>query len=268
MKKINTNKTISFVIPVYNEEARIKKTFDALKSVKLPSGLKLSEVIFVNDGSTDKTKSIISNFKSKMKKKLNVTLVSYEQNQGKGYAIKQGMLKSNSDYTLFFDADMSTPLVEIKKMMPFMEKNIDVIIGTRKNGHSTVIRHQPLYRELMGKVFTRLTQFALNTKVTDFTCGFKVFSKKATLEIFSKSIIAGWGYDAEIVFLAEKLNFSVQEVAVTWTNDERTKVKLYAAILKTLMELGQIRYIHTLEPMLKNLASVFFTAKIKLGASQ
>ena len=94
-------KTISFVIPVYNEQKRITKTFEALKRVKLPLGLKLSEVIFVNDGSTDQTKAKINRFRMKNKKIASIKLISYEKNMGKGFAVKQGMLASDADYTLF-----------------------------------------------------------------------------------------------------------------------------------------------------------------------
>src|SRR5690606_14633446 len=123
-----------------------------------------------------------------------VKIVTYGNNMGKGYAVRMGMLAGKSDYILFFDADMSTPLVELKKLMPHINKGTDVIIGTRKNGHSTVVKHQPLYRELLGKGFTRITQIAMNTKITDFTCGFKCFSKNATKTIFTRAIITGWGY--------------------------------------------------------------------------
>lgn len=234
------------MIPVYNEEARLAKTFEALRSFKAPRGLTLEQVIFVNDGSKDPTASKIKKFKTT----LPIKLISYTHNKGKGYAIRTGMRESKSDYTLFFDADMSTPLSELEKFVPFMKQGTDVIVGTRKNGHSTVIRHQPFIREKLGKGFTLLTQLTLNTWVTDFTCGFKAFSKDATHEIFSKANIDRWGYDAEIIFLARILKYSIQEKAVTWANDERTKVNLAKAIPQTIGELVRIRYMHSLLPTL------------------
>lgn len=262
-------KTISFVIPVYNEEARIGKTFEALRKLQLPRGLKLQEIIFVNDGSTDKTKQLIREFiyrhsgnsersveasrivKATKKdpgqaRMTNYTLISYPQNQGKGYAIRTGMLASKADYTLFFDADMSTPLSELKKFMPFINRNVQVIVGTRKNGKSTVIKHQPRYRELLGQGFTKLTQLMLGVNVTDFTCGFKAFSKDAKDIIFPQTAINGWGYDAELLFLTFKQNLTVAEKAVLWSNDERTKVNLVKAVPKTFMELITIHRLHTL----------------------
>lgn len=258
-------KTISFIIPVYNEEKRLGKTFSALRNLVMPEGYKLEAVIFVDDGSTDATASMIKKYHGQPKQKArdtrgtldtrdtSIKLISYSTNRGKGHAVKQGMLASKSDYSLFFDADMSTPLTQLKKFVPFMEKGFDVIVGTRKNGHSTVIKHQPYIREKLGKGFTLMTQIALNSRqVTDFTCGFKAFSKKATQSIFPRCIIDRWGYDAEIIFLAQKLKLTLVEKSVIWTNDERTKVKLSKAIPQTLSELLKIRMAHSLLPSLSS----------------
>ena len=243
-------KTISFVIPVYNEENRIEKTFQALRNLSLPKDLILESIIFVDDGSDDNSKSKIQNSKLAIEKKTNakVAIVSYKKNRGKGYAVRQGMFESKSDYTLFFDADISTPLGEINKFIPSIKKEIDVIIGTRKNGKSTVIKHQPLYREILGKGFTYFTKFFLNLQVTDFTCGFKAFSKRAKEKIFKRAIIDGWSYDPEIILIAKKFNFKMQEVPVLWSNDDRTKVNLFKDMPKIIVELFKIKYEHTLRP--------------------
>lgn len=241
-------KTITFVIPFYNEEARIDKTFKALNGVVIPMELTLSKIIFVNDGSRDSTLQKMYDFKKTSKLGSKIQIVSYKSNKGKGYAIRRGMLESNADYTLFFDADMSTPLSELSKFVPFMKRNVDVIVGTRKNGKSTVVKHQPFLREFLGKGFTLMTQIVLNVIVTDFTCGFKAFSKSCLKEIFENATINGWGYDAEILFLANKYKYTIEEKAVTWANDERTKVKLYKAIPQTMQELWEIRYKHTIKP--------------------
>ncbi|MEK9175891.1 MAG: dolichyl-phosphate beta-glucosyltransferase [Patescibacteria group bacterium] len=243
-------KTISFVIPVFNEEKRINITFSALNKLSLPGGLKLEKIVFVNDGSTDKTTALLKTYKDKSKLGEKIQIVNYKRNRGKGYAIKKGMLETVSDYTLFFDADMSTPLEELQKFMPYIEKNADVVVGTRKNHLSTVTKRQPLHREILGKCFTLLTQIVLNVIVTDFTCGFKLFAKKTVRPIFESSQVRGWGYDAEILFLANKYGFSIEEKSVTWANDERTKVKVYIAVPQTLLELCEIRYLHTFKPAL------------------
>ena len=245
-------KTLSFVIPVYNEEQRLGKTFKALKDFVTPNGLKLSEVIFVDDGSVDRTKAIIKANQKAIEKTLEakIRIVSYGKNRGKGYAVKQGMLASDASYTLFFDADISTPLTELSKFMPFVVKDADVIIGTRKNGKSTVLEHQPKLRESLGKAFTLITKTFLRLKVTDFTCGFKMFSKEAKNKVFAKSAIETWGYDAEILYLANKFKYPIFEKAVTWSNDKNTKVKLYKAIPQTFYELFLIYWNHEIKPTL------------------
>ncbi len=259
-KQVKLTQTISFVIPVFNEEKRLNKTFKALNELQLPSGLKLQDIIFVNDGSTDQTVKLVEKFGKNKKFKAQVVLLTYPVNQGKGYAIRQGMKYSTAGYTLFFDADMSTPLSELTKFVPAMRNNQDIVIGTRKNGHSTVTKHQPFVREFLGKGFTKMTQFILGVGVTDFTCGFKAFSRTAKDTIFAQTTINGWGYDAEVLFLASKQNFSMQEVAVAWANDERTKVNLFKAIPQTLKELWLIRtkhslYAHTLFPSFRPLTN-------------
>src|SRR3990167_797004 len=176
-------KTISIVIPVYNEEDRLEKTFKVLKAFVVPHGLKLEKIIFVDDGSTDGTKIRIEKF---IEESVKIHLISYKQNRGKGHAISAGMKMSISDYTLFLDADMSTDIGEVRKFLPAMRNNVPIIIGTRKNGHSTVVRHQPFIRETLGKGFTLLSNIILNTWVTDFTCGFKAFKREAKNIIFPK----------------------------------------------------------------------------------
>lgn len=236
-------KTLSFVIPVYNEEKRLEKTLQALGKGFDFNGINLKEIIFVNDGSTDKTVSMLKAECKKLEKatEARVNIISYQPNKGKGHAIRTGMLASTSDYTLFFDADMATPLSEFKKFIPFIKQGKPVIIGTRKNGESTVVKHQPFYRENMGKVFTLLANIILNTWVTDFTCGFKAFSYQAKEDIFQKSRVNGWGYDAEILFLAKKLGYEITEKAVVWSDDSRTRVNLIKDTVQSFKELIQIR---------------------------
>ncbi len=234
---------LSIVIPVYNEEERLEKTFTALKQGVISDVFQISEVIFVDDGSRDNTKKLIKKWilNQAQDDSTKYRLLSYSRNKGKGYAVKTGMLDAQGDYILFMDADMSTPLPELLKMQPVMVEGKDVIIGTRKNGHSTVIKHQPLYRELLGKAFTLLSNIITNTWVTDFTCGFKVFSKDAAQMVFSRARIDRWGYDAEILFIANNLGMTMKEVPVVWTNDERSKVNLLKALPQTLGELYTIR---------------------------
>ena len=237
-------KNLSIIIPCYNEENRLENTFRQL-SQGIPScGLKLKEVILVNDGSTDKTLKVLKDNKAFLEKKLKVKvkIVTYGKNRGKGYAVKQGMLEARGDYCLLTDADFSMSLLELAKFSPLIKKNTDVVIGTRKNGESTVVVPQPIYRQLFGRGFTIVSNIILNTWVTDFTCGFKLFSKDAKNKIFPLSKIERWGYDSEILFLAKKFGFDIQEKALFWKHDESTKVSVIRDIYSSLSELVKIRY--------------------------
>ena len=259
-------KTISLVIPVYNEEARLDKTFSSLASFSLPGGLMLEKVIFVDDGSTDGTVKKIKEFiKSSTWEEswlhsvqpatvpggaktstipgvsVNLQLVSYKENRGKGYAIAAGMKESTSDYSLFLDADMSTDLSEVRKFMPSIRERIPIIIGTRKNSHSTVVRHQPFIRESLGKAFTLLSNLILNTWVSDFTCGFKAFSREAKDALFPNLKIEDWGFDAELMFLGRIAGFEYKEIPVIWSDDRRSKVNIIKDAPKSFWDLIYIR---------------------------
>lgn len=231
-------KSLDLIIPVYNESPRLKLTFQAINSFTPPRGIKINKVIFVNDGSTDNTLQKLKNARLKFSKKI----LSYSHNQGKGAAIKLAFLNATADYALFLDADMSTPLTELPKFISFIRQNIPIIIGTRKNGHSTVTIHQPWIREHLGKVFTFLSQLILNTWVTDFTCGFKAFSRPAYITIAPLMTINRWGFDSEIIFLGKIFNFPIQEKSLTWADNPNSRVNLFKDIFRSLGELLQIRF--------------------------
>lgn len=253
---------LSIVIPVFNEAKRIYKTFDALNAYTASYGFSLLEVIFVNDGSTDSTLSKLKEFKKTSK--LPITIHSYTQNKGKGNAVRIGMIESTGDFALLCDADMSTPLSELKKLSKYAESNNDVIIGTRKNGRSTVLVHQPKFREFLGKGFTLITKISLNLPVTDFTCGFKLFSRKAVVTIFNESVINGWGYDAEILYIAKKKRLFMVEKAVMWSDDKNTHVNILTAVPKTIYEIGKIISIHSILPKTQFIFSISTSFKQKI----
>lgn len=225
---------LSIIIPIYNEEKRLfnlHKIFDFLKKSKFTF-----ELIIINDGSTDNTLSELK----KLQKKHRFSIISYNNNRGKGYAIKNGVLKAAGKYRLFIDIDLSTPIEEFKKFEPFLQQ-YDVIIASRRLPQSNLILKQSTIREFLGKTFTFLSQIILGVNISDFTCGFKVFSEKASREIFPKLTIERWGFDSEVLFIAQKKGLSIKEVSVVWKNNPLTKVKFPRDILNSLKELFSIR---------------------------
>lgn len=225
---------LSVIIPVYNEEKRVKNLTLIISYLRKQ---KYSwEIIIVDDGSTDKTKSILKSLRNKIKFKV----VSYSPNLGKGIAVKTGILKAKGKYRLFLDIDLSTPISEVKKILPHLKK-YDIVIGSRKLKTSKLIERQPFIRETLGKMFTIFSQIILQLEVSDFTCGFKCFSQKAAEQIFSRQTINRWGFDSEILFIGKGRKFSIKEIPVTWIDDRRTKVKFPQDILNSLIELIKIR---------------------------
>ena len=221
---------LSLIVPVYNEEKRIHNLEEIISYAK-KDGL-IHEIIVVNDGSTDRTNKLLKDIANTYP----LTIVSYKKNRGKGHAIKKGVLSAKGTHVVFIDIDLSTPISTIKPLVKIIPQ-FDIVIGTRKNKEARLKERQPLLRELMGKSFTFLSQTLLKVYVTDFTCGFKCFAKKAAFKIFSLQKIERWSFDAEALFLAKKLNFSIGELPVVWKNDPNTKVKFPQDILISIYEL-------------------------------
>ena len=244
-KNMTKNKqTLSIVVPVYNETQRLALTFQAFSQPVDWGVFDLQEIIFVNDGSTDKTLAMLRQHRAELERHTGakVHILSYSQNRGKGYASRRGMLFSQGDYSLLMDADMSTPLSEVDRLQSGVKKGRALIIGTRKSKIVRVEKEQSWLRVKLGRVFTWLSQMILNTCVTDFTCGFKLFRADVREQVFRRSRIDRWGYDSEILFLAVRLGYKPYEVAVRWLNDERSRVNILQDSLRSFQELLQIRY--------------------------
>jgi dolichyl-phosphate beta-glucosyltransferase len=233
--------SLSIVIPVFNEAKRLDNTFVALES--LLSDFKFSnlEVIFVDDGSEDETMMRIQNF---VKKYPLARLIVYKPNRGKGYAVRRGMLAAKNNYILMLDADMSTSFSELEKFIPYMERDCPVIIGSRKKEGAVINKAQPWLRQKMGLGYTFLANLILGVGIRDFTCGFKCFSYNAAQNIFSRAKVNRWSYDAEVLYLAKKLNLEIYEVPVVWHDDERTRVRLLRDVLVSFRDLLKIRLLH------------------------
>lgn len=233
MKK-QTKPFLSVVVPIFNEEKRIKNLNQIAAFLKKKRYT--WELIAINDGSTDKTNKVAKT----LQKKLKFRLINYSPNRGKGAAIKEGMLVANGKYRLFLDVDLSTPITEFDKLLPYLKKYA-IVIGSRKMKGANILIRQPLFRELLGKLFTWLSQIILGMKVSDFTCGFKCFSKKAVEQIFIRQTINRWGFDSEILYIGKSQKYSIKEIPITWKNDLRTRVKFPNAIINSLYELIKIR---------------------------
>lgn len=235
---MNRSYDFSFIIPVFNEANRVVPNLR--KVVNFVSQQSHSiEILVVCDGCEDQTPVLAETTLRKTSSDYNV--ISYRTNRGKGHAVKVGMTSSKGHYRVFFDIDLPTPLKTLRNNRCLLENDHPIIIGSRRMPRSTITDRQPWYRRWMGSVFTELANRTLGTEITDFTCGFKIFRHDVAKEIFSRMTLDGYAFDAEILYLAEKLNYSVREVPVEWSHDRRTKVNSLAEAYRGFRDLLAIR---------------------------
>jgi len=229
---------LSLIIPAYNEEQRIKASLENALDFFESKSLNF-EILVVDDGSKDNTKQLVTNFDSPK-----IKLIAQDQNRGKGAAVTRGMLEANGQIRIFSDADFSTPVTEIDKVITAMSLGTEVFIGSRALDYSMIKKHQPAYREFMGKTFNKLVQLFLISGIKDTQCGFKGFTAKAAEDIFSKMKIEGFGFDLEIIYLANKLGFQISEVPVEWYNDERSTVNPIKDSITMFFDIFKVKRLH------------------------
>jgi len=212
---------LSVVIPAYNEEKRLPKTLKEISSYLEKQNYDY-EIIVVNDGSKDKTAEIIKELISEIK---NLKLIDNKENCGKGFVVRQGLLEAKGEYRLFTDADNSTPISEIEKFFPYFKKGYDIVIGSRDIKGAIIKNPQPLYRRILGDIFSLLSRIIVGYwGIKDSQCGFKAFTAKAANDILPKCRINRFAFDPEIIKLAKKMNYKIKEVPIIWENEPHTKV--------------------------------------------
>jgi dolichyl-phosphate beta-glucosyltransferase len=228
---------ISLIIPAFREEARIGKSLEIITDYFDKQEYEW-EIIVVDDGSGDATVGICKKYED-------VKILEQKKNMGKGAAVRWGMLEASGDFCVFSDADLSTPIYEIEKLIKEFQNGFEVCIGSRALVSEMIKEHQPWYRESMGKFFNKLVQMLVFKGISDTQCGFKGFSAKSAQEIFSKTKIDGFAFDVEVLFLANKLNYKIKEIAVEWFNDERSTVNPITDSAKMFLEILRIRRLHS-----------------------
>lgn len=228
---------LSVVVPVYNETKRMGKRLPELLAY-LHAQSYPYEIVIVDDGSTDGTPEMARQL---LRDEKRVRVFVQPRNRGKGRAVKVGMLQAEGEYVLFTDADLSTPPAELDKFWPWFAEGCDIVIGSRKMQGANIVRHQPLWRESLGKVFTWLTNQIATRDISDITCGFKCFNRDAARTLFRLSVLDDWSFDAEVLFLAQKLGYRIKEVPVTWHDEPGTKVRIVKDAVNSLRGLFRIR---------------------------
>ena len=226
---------LTIVIPAYNEKKLIQKSLERI--LQFLNGKKYGwRIIVVDDGSTDSTSAMVKRVNNNK-----VDLITHERNMGKGTALRSGVAKVSSKYVIFMDADLSVPLMFVDDMLEKLGTGTPVVVGSRRIENSVIAKHQSFLRENMGVVFNWLTRLVTGVQLNDFTCGFKGFESKAGHKIFGVSVIDRWAYDAEILFLANKMGYTIGQIPVKWTNREDSRVEIGSAAVVAFIDLIRIR---------------------------
>jgi glycosyltransferase involved in cell wall biosynthesis len=228
---------ISIVVPAYNEGSRLEVALDRIFSCVEQRGWD-AEVLVVDDGSTDNTASIVERW---MEAYPRLHLIQNPGNRGKGYSVRNGLLQAAGEIVMFTDADLSAPMEEAERLFRAIHEGADVAIGSRWLDRARQTIHQPLYRQFFGRCFNWITRTVMGLPFKDTQCGFKAFRRSAAQVIFRLQTIERWGFDPEILFIAQKLGYEIREVPVTWGHDERSRLSYLRDGLKMLEEMAIIR---------------------------
>lgn len=184
-----------------------------------------SEILVVDDGSRDGTASLVREFS---RNSPFVRLLANPVNHGKGHAVRQGLREAQCEWVLFTDADLSTPIDDLSRLeTAILDSGADGALGSRALNRKLIGTHQPLWREFSGRVFNLAMRLVTGLPYKDTQCGFKLFRRDVAQAVAARQILVGFGFDVEILFIARRLGYKIQEVAVRWNNAEGTKVSLW-----------------------------------------
>jgi glycosyltransferase involved in cell wall biosynthesis len=228
---------VSIVVPAFNEAARIGSSIRKIDAFVRQSAYSF-EVVVVDDGSTDATFNIVE--RSRIP---GLRLIRNDVNHGKGYTVRQGVLASSGTYVLFTDADLSAPIEEVEKMLEIaLKEQADIVIGSRALDRRYIERRQSRLRELGGIFYNWMVRLILRLPLYDTQCGFKLFHRRRFQPLFEKLTTSGFGFDPELLFIANRAGLAIREVPVRWSHAEGSKVKPLRDGALMLLDLLRIRW--------------------------
>jgi glycosyltransferase involved in cell wall biosynthesis len=229
--------TYSIIVPAYNEGARIGATLEQILDY-LEQQNWSAEVVVVDDGSRDNTIDIAGRFSAAHPA---VRILRNPGNQGKGYAVRHGMLEAQGKVLLFTDADLSSPISEAAKLFAALESGADVAIGSRWLDPSLQFQRQSLKRQALSRVYNLFLRLILLFPYQDTQCGFKAFTRAAAATIFPRQRIMRWGFDPELLYLAHSQGFKVAEVPVAWGHAEGSQMHVWRDGMRMAWDALRIR---------------------------
>lgn len=238
---------LSLVIPCFNEAHRIEASLDTvLAYVDALAGsvpATSAEVVVVDDGSTDATADRV---RAVAARHGGVRLVELRRNAGKGAAVRAGVLASAGDIVVFLDADLAVGVSHVDHVLSPLRNGVDVAVGCRHVEGAQVEKAQGLLRRTLGRSYLSVARALLGIGVSDVTCGFKGFRRRVALRLFEGARCRRWGFDAEILHLAQRENYEVLEVPVVWRDGEGSRVRLPFDAMRSLSELLAVRWRSTI----------------------
>jgi dolichyl-phosphate beta-glucosyltransferase len=218
--KSRLRRSISIIIPAYNEEKRLPGTLSRVQDYLAASNWEFSEIVVVDDGSRDSTARIAD--------QAGARVLHNPGNRGKGYSVRHGILDAKGDWALFTDADLSAPIEDLERLWGAAKReHAPVVIGSRAVDRSLVGVHQPLLREMSGRFFNLAMRAVTGLPFHDTQCGFKLFERAAAYEIFQRQKLDGFGFDVEVLYIASHLGYRTLEVPVRWNDVPGTKVSMW-----------------------------------------
>lgn len=229
---------LSIIIPAHNEGKRIGETLESI-ALYLNKQNYSYEVLVCEDGSTDNTYQITQS-KKNIIKNLIISSNKHGKNQGKGDAVKRGMLLAKGKYCIFIDADNATPFHQVDKLLNALKKGYDIVIGSRYITGAKVVPPRGAFRTFVSRGGNIIINSFLKLPYKDTRCGFKLFNRKAAKQIFNKVLLPGFGFDDEVLVLAKKFRFKVKEIPIEWHEKAESKVA-FNDVLKSFSEMWQIR---------------------------
>ena len=231
---------LSLVIPAYNEERRLPRSLGDIKAFfgKFPEGS--IEILAICEKSSDRTLELS---RAVVGDDPRFEIVDNKVHRGKGFAVKSGMLRARGEVVIFMDADLSTPLSEVLKFMAHFAENpqTDVVIGSRRDPNSEIVKRQSLFRQQLGRGFNYFVKLFGVRGIKDTQCGFKAFRAQACQDVFSRSTIDGFAFDVEALMLAQEMGYQIDVRPVVWVNSPDSKVRVLIDPLKMLWDLLKIR---------------------------
>lgn len=231
---------LSIVIPAFEEEARLGDSLAVVFTFLIENAAN-SEVIVVDDGSNDATADVAKAVCEKFSG-IASNVIRYEENRGKGFAVKTGLLAANADIALFSDADLSTPIDEMSKLLdPIKNGEYDVTFGSRALDRSLIGTHQPWRREQGGRVMNLIIRTMSGLPFSDTQCGFKAFNLAKFRPLLDLMTIDRFGFDVEFLFVANHHKLRLAEIPVCWNDVAGSKVSVFRDTRRMINELSQIR---------------------------